>query len=91
METIAVFVAFGGGAYAAVKITGRVVDNRSLTSKDIKKRSVPLNRLKGRRDRGRRGVQGPQGPRPAARSGAAGVTTGDFANLTLRDESSCRR
>ena len=30
-----------------MKITGRDVANRSLTGKDIKKRSVPLNRLRG--------------------------------------------
>ncbi len=41
MATIAVFLALGGGAYAAVNITGRDVVNRSLTGKDIKKRSVP--------------------------------------------------
>jgi len=85
MATIAVFVAFGGGAYAAVKITGRDVANRSLTGKDIKKRSVPLNRLKGRPSRGRRGVHGPQGPQgvqgppgpvdPSQFLSAAGTTT----------------
>jgi hypothetical protein len=39
------------------------VVNRSLTGKDIKKRSVPLNRLKGRARAGRRGAQGPSGPK----------------------------
>jgi hypothetical protein len=63
MATVAVFLALGGGAYAAAKITGRDVVNRSLTGKDIKKRSVPLNRLKGRLARGRPGVAGPQGPK----------------------------
>jgi hypothetical protein len=62
MATVAVFVALGGGAYAAVKITGRDVANRSLTGKDIKKRSVPLNRLRGSPARGRQGKAGPQGP-----------------------------
>ena len=65
MATVAVFLALGGGAYAAVSITGRDVVNRSLTGKDIKKRSVPLNRLKSRPARGRRGVTGPQGPQGA--------------------------
>jgi hypothetical protein len=63
MATVAVFLALGGGAYAAAKITGRDVVNRSLTGKDIKKRSVPLNRLKGRPRAGRPGAQGPPGPR----------------------------
>lgn len=85
MATIAVFVALGGSAYAAVKITGRDVADRSLTGKDIKKRSVPLNRLKGRPARGRRGAAGPQGPQgaqgapgpvdPSQFLSAAGVTT----------------
>ena len=59
--------------------------NRSLTGKDIKKRSVPLNRLKARPQAGRRGAQGPAGPRgdqgppgpvdPAAFLPASGTTT----------------
>ena len=85
MATIAVFAALGGGAYAATKITGRDVVNRSLTGKDIKKRSVPLNRLKGRPERGSQGVPGPQGPKgdqgppgpidPSQFLSAAGTTT----------------
>jgi hypothetical protein len=73
MATIAVFAALGGGAYAAAKITGRDVMNRSLTGKDIKKPSVPLNRLKRRLAPGRRGAQGPRGakgdPGPAGPAG----------------------
>jgi hypothetical protein len=85
MATIALFAALGGGAYAAAKITGRDVVNRSLTGKDIKKRSVPLNRLKRRPRAGREGPQGPQGPRgdqgppgpvdPSRFLSSAGVTT----------------
>ncbi len=63
VATLALFLALGGGAYAAAHITGRDVVNRSLTGKDIKKRSVPLNRLKARPRAGRRGAQGPAGPR----------------------------
>jgi hypothetical protein len=40
MATIAVFVALGGGAYAAITITGRDVKNGSLTGKDIKRNSL---------------------------------------------------
>lgn len=47
MATLALFVALGGGAYAAIEITGRDVKDRSLTGRDIKKRSVPINRVKG--------------------------------------------
>ena len=47
MATIAVFIALGGASYAAMRVTGKDVVNRSLTGKDIKKKSVKLNRLKG--------------------------------------------
>ena len=40
MATIAVFVALGSGAYAAVTITGRDVKDGSLTGKDIKRNSL---------------------------------------------------
>jgi hypothetical protein len=59
--TLALFVALGGASYAAVKITGRNVVNGSLTGKDIKKRSVPLNRLRGTLPKGAAGAQGPKG------------------------------
>lgn len=73
MATIALFAALGGGAYAAATVTGSDVVNRSLTGKDIKKRSVPLNRLKGRPARGRRGRQGVPGPQgPAGIQGPPG-------------------
>ncbi len=69
--TVALFIALGGSSYAAVKITGRNVVNASLTGKDIKKKSVPLNRLRGslpkgepgpKGDTGARGEPGPAGP-----------------------------
>jgi hypothetical protein len=40
MATIAVFVALGGGAYAAITVTGGDVKNGSLTGKDIKRNSL---------------------------------------------------
>ena len=65
MATVAVFAALGGGAYAAATSPGDDVVDRSLTGKDIKKRSVPLNRLRGRPARGRRGRRGVPGPQGA--------------------------
>ena len=41
-----------------MKITGRDVANRSLTGKDIKKRSVPLNRLRGSLPKGEKADSG---------------------------------
>jgi hypothetical protein len=59
--TLALFVALGGSSYAALKITGRNVVNGSLTGKDIKKRSVTLDRLRGTLPAGATGAQGPKG------------------------------
>ncbi len=71
MATLGVFIALGGTSYAAVKITGKQVKNRSLTGQDIKKRSVPLNRLKGTLPAGPAGPVGPAGP--AGATGDAGT------------------
>jgi hypothetical protein len=46
MASVAVFVALGGSAYAAVKITGKDVRNGSLTGRDIKDRSLARKDLK---------------------------------------------
>ena len=46
MATIAVFVALGGTSYAAIKISGRNVKDRSLTGKDVKKNSLTGNEIK---------------------------------------------
>jgi hypothetical protein len=59
--TLALFVALGGSSYAALRITGRNVVNGSLTGKDIKKRSVTLDRLRGKLPAGATGAQGPKG------------------------------
>lgn len=78
--TLAIFIALGGSSYAALKVTGRNVVDGSLTGKDIKKRSVSLDRLRGslptgpKGDKGdagaagaagTQGAQGPQGPQGA--------------------------
>lgn len=43
---LALFVSLGGGAYAAIVVTGKQVKNASLTGADIKKRSLHGSRLK---------------------------------------------
>jgi hypothetical protein len=80
---LALFVALGGVGYAAAKIDGKnivrgtitakQVKDRSLSSKDLSKRTVrTLRSLRG--PRGLRGLAGPQGPQGAA--GAAGSALG---------------
>jgi hypothetical protein len=75
IATCALFIALGGSSYAAIKITGRNVANGSLTGKDIKKRSVQLNRLKGALPRGARGLKGEPGA-------AGSVSPGLFVSAT---------
>jgi hypothetical protein len=84
IATFALFIALGGTSYAAIKITGRNVTNGSLTGKDIKKRSVPLNRLKGRLPAGAHGLQGDPGAMgDKGEPGAAGsVDPGRFVSAT---------
>jgi hypothetical protein len=84
--TLALFIALGGSSYAAVKVTGRNVVDGSLTGKDIKKRSVSLDRLRTvpKGARGPQGVAGPKGdPGPAGERGPAGpVDPGQFVSAT---------
>lgn len=72
--TLALIAALGGTSYAAVKIDGA----------DIKRKSIPLNRLKGKLPAGKSGPVGPRGaigatgatgaPGPTGATGAAGAT-----------------
>jgi hypothetical protein len=40
MSTLAVFVALGGSSYAALKISGRSIENRSVPAKKLKRNSL---------------------------------------------------
>jgi hypothetical protein len=81
IATCALFVALGGSSYAAIKITGRNVADGSLTGKDIKKRSVPLNRLTGALPPGAHGLKGDAGAK--GDPGAAGsVDPAQFVSAT---------
>ncbi len=46
MATLAIFIALGGGSYAALKITGKNVKNSSLTYKDLKRNTLGGSRIK---------------------------------------------
>ena len=76
VATLALFLALGGGAYAAIKlpknsVTSVQVKNGSLTAKDFKK-----GQLKGKTGpAGAAGATGPQGERgPAGPQGPPGLT-----------------
>jgi hypothetical protein len=81
MATIAVFVALGGTSYAALRITGKHVRDRSLTGRDlrtgsvtgraIRDRSLTAKEIAGGLPAGPRGATGPAGPRGA--TGPAGA------------------
>ncbi len=67
---IALFVALGGSGYAAVKINGNDIANRSVAGKKLKRGAVSAREVKNRsltardfkRGQLRRGPQGPVGP-----------------------------
>jgi hypothetical protein len=46
MATLAVFIALGGSSYAALKITGRDVQDGSLTKRDFKRDTLDGSRIK---------------------------------------------
>ncbi|MFL5844628.1 MAG: hypothetical protein ACJ762_08045 [Solirubrobacteraceae bacterium] len=72
ISLLALVVALGGSAYAALRVTGKNVADGSLTGADIKKRSVPVNRLKGKLPAGAAGAAGAAGPK--GETGAKGDT-----------------
>jgi hypothetical protein len=83
LSVLALFVAFTGGAVAAVKITGKQVKDGSITGKDIKNDSLTGTDIKGQ-------VEGPTGPRgatgpagPAAPAASAGRVTYRSANAPV--------
>ncbi len=46
MATLAVFIALGGSSYAALKVTGNNVKDRSLTYRDLKRNTLGGSRIK---------------------------------------------
>jgi hypothetical protein len=74
ISVIALFVALGGSSYAALKISSKNVVNNSLTTSDIKNRSLLKKDFRsGQLPRGAQGVQGAQGP--SGRAGRDGFGT----------------
>jgi hypothetical protein len=62
LATIAMFVALGGSSYAAVKITGATIQDNTITTKDVRNRSLLAKDFKpGQLPAGPQGLAGPQG------------------------------
>jgi Collagen triple helix repeat (20 copies) len=65
---LALFVALGGSAYAAVTVTGQNIKDGTVTGKDVKNRSLGKSKLSATAlgsltgERGPAGPEGPQGP-----------------------------
>ena len=76
VATLALLLACAGSASAAKQlITGRDIKNASITGVDIKKGSVPLDKLRGTLRPGPSGATGPQGATGArGETGAKGET-----------------
>ena len=81
---LALFAALGGSAYAAVTVTGKQIQDGTITGKDVKNRSLGTGKLSASALgslAGERGPAGPQGPagakgepgKPGA-TGPAGAT-----------------
>jgi hypothetical protein len=84
---LALFAALGGGAYAAVTVTGKNIKDGTVTGKDVKNRSLGKSELSANAvsslagQRGPAGPQGPAGPKgdkggqgPAGATGPKGET-----------------
>src|ERR687886_735489 len=46
MATIAVFIALGGSGYAATKINGKNIKNKSISGKKLKNRTITRGKVK---------------------------------------------
>jgi hypothetical protein len=82
MATAAMFFALGGGAYAALKVTGRNVVDGSLTGKDIKNHSIlPVDLRSPVASQGPAGAKGDKGDKGDA--GVVGDVTMHTATVSV--------
>ena len=63
---LALFVALGGSAYAAVTVTGENIKDATITARDVKNQSLGKNKLTPAAVRSLAGKRGPAGPQGAA-------------------------
>jgi hypothetical protein len=69
---LALFVALGGSAYAAVTVTGKNIKDGTITGKDVRNRSLGTSKLSASALGSLAGERGPSGPQGA--SGPKGAT-----------------
>ena len=77
VSSLCLFIVLGGSAYAATQITGKQIKDNTITSADVKNKSLVANDFKpGQLTGAGAGAPGPQGPKgeagPAGPAGAAG-------------------
>jgi len=86
MATLALFIALGGGAYAATTLPHNSVGTRQLRKGAVtftKIRASTRRRLKGNRGAaGRQGSQGPRGPRGSAGTSLLGASVPSGKTIT---------
>src|SRR3954469_8206193 len=79
VSSICLFIVLGGSAYAAATITGKNIKDNTVTSADVKNKSLLASDFKPGQLPGATGAgagqQGPQGPQgPKGDAGAPGAT-----------------
>lgn len=72
VAALALIVSAGAGATASLMITGKQIKDGSVTTKDVKNRSLKVKDLSAKARNKLRGATGPAGPRGA--TGATGAT-----------------
>src|SRR5437016_10127705 len=79
---VALFLALGGGAYAATQINGKSIKKNSTPGNRLKKKSVPGNRLKKNSVTGKQVKESSLGTVPSANTAnsANTATTANTAN-----------
>jgi hypothetical protein len=74
VATLALFLALGGTSYAALKITGKQVTDRTLTARDVKRNSLTGTEIKDGSLTAKDFKNGALAPVSASSAGAAGPT-----------------